>query len=669
MKKTLLTLLGAACMASASAWMTAPVYYTSDFMNDMIEEKVLPDGYIFSGVEGTVPNDYKKYFKDYSATNPFLLLGWGSNAGCWTPAALQGADKEVIPGEQWMITPPITIQDSQSMFCFGVVQTGLGGTQKFKLYISESGGADVSDFVELTNSSLSGSAQNIATASRRVVVEGYQGKTVRFAMVSTGNKGGMIGFYDIYAGQYYCQLGNAPELEVVALPAQPTIQDFKVSYKISTPVQVEGFTAVLRTESGFETTYNYTGKITKSTVREVNFVFPQPIDMQGQAAQNYTLTITPNQEGFKPTVITGRLVTAPEIYDANAFIEEYTSQTCGWCPRGIAFMNYYKDLYNGQGKGKVIPVMIHGTMNSSRPDPMRAPSNYESPFVNDLSILTGGQPGFPMCLMNRTSVGDPSNIDVAGVMASKSFAKMSIVKAGPDATDPNMIRVRTANTLSFSTGSYPVYSAVILMEDDVQGKGTSYNQDNYFYQYSMSSIVSSYGAALEPYFTDFASPAPKTILAADMHYPEVARAITNYYGDPMPRTWVADEALSFEQLIEIPSSVMKIENCSVITILMGATGQVIASDIMPYSEWEASLEASVGTVSDSDFRINPVRCAEGLSLKLTADANVEVWSVDGARLFAGQLRAGENVLPINRHKTVVVKAVSNGSVATAKVIL
>lgn len=670
MKKTLLSLFSVAVALGAMAYpaISQPVYYQSDFVSEFNNGVRVPSDYIFYGAEGIVPSNFANYFPDYSATNPVSLLSYGSDVACFTPGGLLSESGEVITGDQWMITPPVTIADAEAMLCFGVAQMGAGGAQRFKIYTSE-GGTDKADFTELTSSVMTGSVNSLNVVSRRLLVNGFQGKTVRFAIVAEGNKGGMIGFSSIRAAQYYSNFLNAESLEFVALSQQPTNKDIRVSYQISTPQEIQGFTAVLRTEGGFETTFTCSDKINKSTVRELNFVFPDAIDMQGRAAQNYSITITPNGGGYRPTILFGRLVTANQIYDANALVEEFTSQTCGWCPRGIAFMDYYKDKYNSLGKGKVIPIMIHDTMDSRRPDPMTAPANYGDPYFQDLYAMTGGNVGFPMALLNRTSVGDPSEVDIDGVMASKSYAKMSIVKAGPDAEDPTQLRIRTSNTLSFSTGSFPIRTLTVLIENDVHGTTKSYDQSNYFYQYQMSAVVDAYGSEIASYFENYVSPNPGTIPAAEMYYPEVARAITNYYGEPMSPTWEADVARNYEMTLKVPDTVMNIENCAVITILLDPTGSVVASDIMPYSEWDDSVEVGVEGVVDMNPSLSASRISEGLGIRLSADSEVEVWTIEGQRLFSGNLQAGEHVLPMAGGRTVIIRALSAGSVQTAKVIL
>lgn len=667
MKKKMLLLAGALSILSASAVnYSAPIYYESDFVSEFKNGNALPEGYVFRGVEGKV-SGYSQYFPKYSATNPFTFLAFGANVACFTPAGLVNSSNETLTGDQWMITPPVTIGNDDAMFCFDVAQTGASTTQKFKVFVSE-GGTEKEDFVEIYNGSMSGSANNIAQVSRRVVLQNYGGKTVRFAINAVGNKTGIIGFHNIYVGQYYCDVVNAENLEYIPVSDNASNTDLSVNLRMSTPFEVKGFTAVLRTEAGFETTFVSTDKFNKSTLRDVQFVFPEAIDMQGRESQNYTITITPNDPKLGQTVIWGRLVQANKIYDCNALVEEFTSQTCGWCPRGIAYMEYYKDLYNTPDNVRVIPIMIHDTMQSQRPDPMKGPANYIDPFTDDLLNITG-QLGYPLALLNRTSGGDPAEVDVRGTLNSKSYAKTKIDKVGPDATNPNYLRISCKNTLSFNTGSFPVNIAAVIIENDVHQTGKSYDQTNYFYQYQMSAVTQAYGAALEPYFEQFVSPAKSEIPASEMYYPDVARAISNYYGETIPGVWMADQARGYDVLVEIPSTILNIENCSAIAMLLSPTGEVIASDIMPYAQWLESLEEGVAGVIDTDFSVSGYRASEGLGIRLSDNSMVSVYSIDGSLLFNGNLSAGDNVVAMPHGRTVVIRAVANGNVSTSKVVL
>lgn len=671
MRKVLLGLMSGMAALGAFAEVSTPTYFTSDFVDQMYNKNYgTPQGYTTYGVDGTIEADWARYFKGYTPTNAYMFLSWGgSTAAACSPCGFTGASG-AVPSDQWLITPELTVEDDVAMFCYSIMQTGKGGTQRISLYVSE-GGTSKEDFTNVYNGTFTGKANDIYTGMRLFVLEGYKGKKIRVALVNHDNTSGLIGFYDIVACQYYSKVGNADELDYVILPDNYDNKALGVQYSISTPIEVNGYKAVLRTDNGFETTYVNSSVLKKNKVVNSSFVFPEAIDMQGAKEQGYTITITPNDESLQPTVIKGKLALAESKYESSALVEEITGSWCGWCPRGIAFMNYYQDKYNSLGKGKVIPLMIHDV------DMMQADATYLTPIMTRMGKFSS-QVGYPMALVNRATAGDPGEVDVEGAMASLSYGHLNILEAGPDAADNTKIRVRAGSKLSFSTSASPVNLAVVLMENGVHGNTNDWNQIDYYGQYGESAVAQAYGEDLVPYFSLFLNrttidPASRypCVPYSEMKYNEVVRAISpSYSGKALEGGWTAGEVRSDDLLVDITDDVQDITNCAVVAMLIGPNGNIIGSDILDYADWAESLEGSgvVSAVSEA-LKLTVMPVADGLGIKLNESARVSVWSVDGTNLFTGDMQPGEHILSVAKGRTVIVKAEGAGKTAVAKVVM
>ncbi len=674
MKQILLGMAICLSAGSALAGITYPRYYASDFVKESEQGYDFPQGYVSYGVEGTIESTWANFFPNYSASNAYTFVGLTSGEVIsFTPNGLT-ANGAAVPSDQWLISPEITVQDDNALVNFTIYQSGSSATQHASLYISE-GGTAKEDFVKVKDYDFKGTGgtDNVGSTQYNAILEGYKDKTVRLAFVSHDNTAGIMGFADIMVGQYYVSISNENQLNNILIdPAAETTQ-ITVNFVIQTPISIKGFTAVLRTEKGQEFTFNNTRTINSTKYYTYPIRYTEKIEMDGADEQGFTITITPNSEELAPIVITGNLVRGyGEPYQANALVEEITGAWCGWCPGGIAFMEYYKDKYNSLGKGKVIPMMLHNG------DIMNAPSNYFIPVLSKMINTVGAQNvGYPTAMVNRIEVGSPTSVGIPSVVENgTSLAQTTILEAGPASEDSSKIRVKVANKAALNATGAPISMSIVLIENDVHGTNGNWNQMDYYPEYyTAQQIKDAYGEEMWPYWAQFFEDAVKYgthyyVPGAKMYYPDVVRGIAPSYDGVPLYGWTNGEVRNDEWTIDIPSTVQKIENCSVVVILAGPDGSIVGSDIIAYEDWAESVEGSgIKAVSNNALTLTAIPVADGLGIKLTEKSQVAVYSIDGRQIFAGVLQPGEHIIPVAKSQTVIVRAESAGSTATAKVIL
>lgn len=661
MKKVLLSLLACGAFGVSHAEFTYPVDFESNFRSLYENQQSLQSaGWTTYGAAGTVDSGISQYFSGYSTTNAFSLLGWGSNVSAFTPSALT-SNGAAVPSDQWLITEPITITEANTLISWMVVAYDNTARNMFKVLLSE-GGVEKEDFnVEIVSSSLQGKSQEIASGSRRAVIQGYEGKTIRLAFVGYDNTKTMMGFGDIHVAPYYIEIRNAKELQHLVSNGDVAIP---VTMRMSTPVAAKGFTAVLRTDDGYEATYtDPSTSFSKSKVSTVNFSF-SGIDLPLGETIGYTLTITPNMEGASSSVFTGLLTNAKASYYNNAVVEEGTGSWCGWCPRGIAFMNYYCDTYNDLGMGKVIPLMLH----SGDKMQVGTASEYTNAFVSYMQKNLEF-PGYPYCGLNRKSGGDPSEIDVLGTIKSKTFSQLNILETFSDEGAAKEIKLHLGGYLTFDAEEFDAKLSVAVIENGVTGKNSEWNQQTYYGKYSINDIKAAYGNEIAKYFEKFVNRPSGYVPFTEMEYNEVARGIfPSFEGESILGSWTAETMKEMEITIPIPTLVNNIENVSVVAIMTNSNGEIIASDIMPYSEWNKPW-ASVKAANGNTLNAAAARNAEGLGIKTPCDAEVAVYTVDGKLLYNGHVRAGESTIALAKGQTVIVKVAAAAGNYTAKVVL
>lgn len=154
-----------------------------------------------------------------------------------------------------------------------------------------------------------------------------------------------------------------------------------------------------------------------------------------------------------------------------AVLEEYTGTWCGWCPRGFIGLEVMDQLHPDD----FIGISYHNQ------DPMEimASSNFPSNVQ-----------GFPDSWLDRIAETDPYlgynstntfGIDKAWEAESKVMAPADIdVSAEWNASDNNIIDVKTTVTFPLGSSANPYLLAYVLVADSLHGTASGWTQSNYY---------------------------------------------------------------------------------------------------------------------------------------------------------------------------------------------
>ena len=150
-------------------------------------------------------------------------------------------------------------------------------------------------------------------------------------------------------------------------------------------------------------------------------------------------------------------------------VEEFTGTGCGWCPRGLAGMDWLKATY----EDKCIGIALH-QYNSS--DPTYITKYASLPFQ-----------GAPQCMINRMILADPyygregtDNFISQAVDYYATFETHAYVESISAAyQDENMKKVDITASVNFDAdGDYSV--AFVLTGDSLTGESSAWKQSNYY---------------------------------------------------------------------------------------------------------------------------------------------------------------------------------------------
>lgn len=571
--------------------------------------------------------------------------------------------------DQWLVSPEIEIpSDAMELSFTTVVYNGKGsfgaGRNPFKIMVSENG-TDKESFTEIYSSNVNAASEKeVVTKRYYIPLNGYKGKKVNLAFVNNGQDLGFTGFTDITVGNYAVVFDN--KTVHVAQEGESVTVDVNIGMK--TPVTCNSFTVVL--EAGDEIqTKNVAKKLGDAgatlVYQRVKF---DPVKINGTEALNYKITFTPDYEGAPSSTLTGSVGVPRTGYVNNVVVEELTATGCTWCPSGSASMEYYHDTYPGtETVGKVIPIAIHGNINYL--DPM---SEGVEPYVASISERNGTT-NYPQAIFNRSSRGlDPSKKDEVerqiALLSNNTVAIDEVVAPVGEEVWGQNVDVTFSVRNAYSAETLGLTAAVVMTEDNVKGNTGGYRQTNGFYKYDASFIEAQYGSFLVPYMEKYLSGGElgrETIPFNMMVYQHVARGIfPSFNGAPIEEGWDADYAKQVTLSFAVPENVMVFGNTNVIVMILDESGNIVASDIMPYSNFKT---AGVESASGEGIVIGGGKNC--VKVYAPCRAGIEVYSADGVCLANSVAEEGNNELKIQYSGMAIVKVTTAGCVKTSKVML
>ncbi|HNX85405.1 MAG TPA: T9SS type A sorting domain-containing protein [Bacteroidales bacterium] len=185
------------------------------------------------------------------------------------------------------------------------------------------------------------------------------------------------------------------------------------------------------------------------------------------------------------------------VPDKKEFCEEATGTWCGWCVRGICFMNYMAETYPETWIG----VAVHNG------DPMVV-----ADWDDEIPNIIPDFPGYPSGTINRLKMWDPQDFE-AGYLeehAKRSPASIEVINFS---WDPSTRQISFDVQSQFLIDiDHELRFGAVIIEDSLWGTASGWAQANYYA-----------GGSNGP-MCGFES-MPSTIPAAQMHYDHVGRAI------------------------------------------------------------------------------------------------------------------------------------------------
>lgn len=650
MKRFIIGAMACLSAAAASASIDVPTYFQSDFK----EYNDISIPWTMYGVDSRPDGVLASWFMDYSAENSYFVKDFDNRWVALSFSEFEGG----VESDQWLVTPAFRVPEENFMIVYELAGYGSRTENKYRILLS-GGGELKEDFTEeIIDASLNGMGNDLYSFERTRVVSGHKDEDIRLAFVNAGNKVGLLGLESIRAVPYYIKVDDISSYSTITFDGDDMTVGMTV--RLSTCEDVYGFTAVLKTSSGFETSYVSEKKFLRTKIKSETFVFPEAIDMKGLSKNDYTITITPNYEGAAPTVIQGVMLRPENVFPRPAVIEEFTGTWCMNCPWGFGVLNYFQNVYDGSdGLGKVFGMAIHNQ------DPMAVDGIEDELKPISYPLGFSGYPGF---MINRDYECHPmkSFDPVRETISSLTYLDVDITGVRYD-IETRQATIGYNATMSIDAENMPFNVFVVLTQNKMSGKGSAWAQASNVSSYT-SEDVDEIVDGLSEYMAPFIDGAGSSIRGLEyedvvrMVYPSVTGSvIINDYVGMQPTAGVIEFEIP-ELIEELP---VDMENCELTVVFAGESAEIVSADRMGYGQFEV-YNSGIAEVSDNGVFVRSERGEVNVSAPDNSIA--EIYSVDGRLLVKADINGAARI-SMEGERIVIVKVVTMDDTVTRKVLL
>ena len=414
---------------------------------------------------------------------------------------------------------------------------------------------------------------------------------------------------------------------------------------------IKAFDATL-TVGGETYTQQFSG-LNVTSGQSYEFAMTQTVTGEGGALVPYTLSVKMNEATAS---VEGEVSILKDMdITRNVVVEEMTGTWCPNCPMGIVGIREMQEAY----PETFIPIAVHYN------DPM---TDGVDEYANKMYSVFEGRA--PRMQMNRmpTAIGEPSFSWMSQFYeeAQQGLPYCSIKAAAEftDADEMTEIRLDATVQTAFTSNENPLRLAVVLVENNVQGNTTEYDQVNNYAKQEDEFGEEYYPLGEMGGFEEMTNPIP----FSNIQYQHVARAIYDDYNgieESLPAEVSVDATVPFTRNITVPSNVLKAKNLEVIVMAIDErTGEIMNAASCKLSDTSSIDEASQA----GDYRIAG---DGGIDIRFSDAQNgeVRIYTLGGQLAGIRTLKGDAQAVVAVPQGIYLVQIVTDGFTKTEKVMV
>ena len=572
------------------------------------------------------------------------------------PAAITGSyGAPETASDNWMITPAIDLTNAAAATltwkASQEVDNYASYQESYEVLVSTTG-ATTADFTNVVYETFNGEPAK-AWADRSADLNDYVGQTIYIAFHCNTPAGceGALYIDDIKVTgttggvKETVSLVNATDAIVegaATVEAVITAGDFTT---------IKAFDATL-TVGGETYTQQFSG-LNVTSGQSYEFAMTQTVTGEGGALVPYTLSVKMNEATAS---VEGEVSILKDMdITRNVVVEEMTGTWCPNCPMGIVGIREMQEAY----PETFIPIAVHYN------DPM---TDGVDEYANKMYSVFEGRA--PRMQMNRmpTAIGEPSFSWMSQFYeeAQQGLPYCSIKAAAEftDADEMTEIRLDATVQTAFTSNENPLRLAVVLVENNVQGNTTEYDQVNNYAKQEDEFGEEYYPLGEMGGFEEMTNPIP----FSNIQYQHVARAIYDDYNgieESLPAEVSVDATVPFTRNITVPSNVLKAKNLEVIVMAIDErTGEIMNAASCKLSDTSSIDEASQA----GDYRIAG---DGGIDIRFSDAQNgeVRIYTLGGQLAGIRTLRGDAQAVVAVPQGIYLVQIVTDGFTKTEKVMV
>ena len=529
--------------------------------------------------------------------------------------------------DRWIITQSFQVTDANTYLYWEDATASASFPDSLQILISPTAGTTQAAF---TTTLYNKSGSITGFVKKGISLSAYNGQTVRIA------------FRDNSTDEYLLYLDNVgteilPSKDLKLTSINPDVNSI-VSYgTIGTPNTITGTV----TNLGFSTITSYVVKYkqgnnpaiseTKSAnilpYGTANFSFNTPYNISALGPLPVKVWVELAGDANSSNDSLNTLFTGVSVKPTKKLlVEEATGTWCGWCVRGIVYMDSMEKMH-----GDVTSlVAVHNA------DPMVVGA-YDTWMNTQIS-------GYPSVVIDRRETADPSEIFTYYNAQKDYFGFADLILSKPVLTGTTLtlpVAVKPSITLS---GDYRL--SMIITEDKVHSaSGSTWDQHNYYSNQSQNLPLSGGGVNYQTQ--------PSTIPASQMYYNFVGRQLVggiNGVSGSLPASMPAGQTFNYTLTTTLDTNAWKVKNIRPIVLLIrNSDGVVLNSNNARYTLEVKETLTALGVV-----KIYPNPASDAVRVSFSLDQNtpltIDVLDITGKVVLKGlhqNLSAGNQDIELN----------------------
>jgi len=561
------------------------------FSEDFDAGLTLPAGWGQYNVDNLTPNASVNYMGTsawIARANSVTGVGNHMVSTSWyTPAGTSN---------DWLTTPGIAVPASGTYtFQFDAMAPDAAYLDGFKVYVSTTGNT-VADFAAAPVLTQAAAANTYTAYS--ISLAAFAGQTVYVGIQNYSNDKFLLFVDNVVARQPSADdaiLNSATLNRYSAVSVNNTLA-LSVKNDGNNPIT----SLTVNWNDGADHSSVISCNIAVGATASINH--PTAINYATALEKNIAISITNVNGNVDPNMAentTSKLFnTLSVLAPKKVIIEEGTGTWCGWCPRGAVAMEYMTINHPTD----FIGVAVHNG------DPMTV-TEYDA---------GASFSGFPGANVDRVLLGaNVSDTDFETYYNSRISLKVpaAISAVSSGAGSSVTVDVTTTFYTPFAAANFRL--GVIIVEDDVTGTGSTYNQSNYYSSTSQNIALNGAGHNWQT--------SPNPIPAADMVYDHVGRALLGGYAgqaSSVPAVITDGQVVTYSFNYTVPATSTRADMHAVAVLIDQATGEIVNAD-----------EISIATVGLAEtetigLEVYPNPASEVVNVKFEANGGTYAVTVN-----------------------------------------